>query len=135
MGILGCDESLRIQLTTRGRGIRIPSGEAKRDALIYLLPIPYDENLPTYFTRVYTYLTKCARDHPQWMGFRYIPSCPEGYCEKIEMKWFPVAEIRKTVPDAGPDTDPNADPDARFRRSFLQSMSVILRSAEGRRWI
>lgn len=90
MGMLGCIDYLRTRQLER---TCIVNDDGKTIALIYTMPIMYDERLPTYYNRVYNYFKKCAKDHPELKGFKYIPSCPEGYMEKTELKWFTIDDI------------------------------------------
>ncbi|CAH6418138.1 Hypothetical protein HVR_LOCUS10 [uncultured virus] len=113
MGILGCQQTLKDKLQTCSQ---IVITNDKSSAMIYLMPIEYDTNLPIHFNRIYNYLTKCSQDHPSWKGFRYIPSCPEGYYEKIEMKWVTINTIKNAI----------ISNDESYRKSFLNSMKVIV---------
>jgi len=55
---------------------------------------------------------------PKWEGFKYIPTYPEGYCEKIEMQWISLDEIKEAII--------SNNKDKLYRDSFLASMSVIV---------
>ena len=114
MGIFGCESTIRNKLVSVGKPIHLTSS----NAVIYLLPIDYDEELPKYYNNIYNYLTKCAKDHPKWKGFQYIPSCPEGYYEKIAMKWITKSELINVVAD--PQLGLN------YRKSFLPSINEII---------
>lgn len=114
MGILGCETTLKSLLTQNASKTLIPSMRS----LIYILPIDYDENLPTHFNRIYNYLTKCMGEHSVWKGFKHISSCPEGYCEKIEMKWVSRNEL----------TIATNNQDNNYRSSFLKSMDIIIKT-------
>lgn len=114
MGILGCEETLREKITLS------PSITIDNSIIIYLLHVDYDHNLPVYYNRIYNYLTKCATYHPKIKDFKYIPSCPEGYYEKIELKWVSINEIRQTLE--------SNDKDSPYRASFLKSINIILQS-------
>lgn len=67
-------------------------------------------------------MVKCTKNHPTITGFKYIPSCPEGYNEKIEMKWVSVTEIKAAIN--------SSDSNGLYRRSFLKSMELILSESE-----
>jgi len=113
MGILGCHSTLKNLLMEKSQTIYIKNN----NAMIYLLEINYDENLPIYFNRIFNYLSKCTIMHPTWSNFKYIPSCPQGYCEKIEMSWFPYETIK--------DVTIHGDTHNIYRKSFIESMNVI----------
>ncbi|AYV84158.1 MAG: peptide-methionine (R)-S-oxide reductase [Hyperionvirus sp.] len=89
MGILGCVSSLESQVEKKGSKVDIK----ETNSVTYLLPIDYDPQLPIYFNRIYNYLIRCTRVHPELEGVIYIPTCPEGYIEKTEMKWITYDEI------------------------------------------
>lgn len=106
MGILGC-----IKILTE----KINAGRIHdlNTAQIAVIEITYDANLPIHYNAMYNYLSGCTVDHPTWKPFKYIPTCPKGYCEKIEMQWFQIEDVVKPK-------DPNI-----FRSSFLQSIKKI----------
>lgn len=113
MGILGCEKALLNQINTDGKWHDIK----ENNALICLLSIDYDINIPTYYGRIYNYFTKCAMNHPKWKGHKYLPSCPEGYLEKIELRWFSWDDICECLTDT--------DKGILLRSAFLKSMGSI----------
>jgi|SRR5579872_5214780 len=115
MDMLGTYEELKDMLTNKGKCVELAQFEEK--AAIWLLPIKFQPDIGLYFNRVYNYLRKCTRSHPEWKGAKYIPTCPKGYIEKCEMKWFPLSAI-KTKSDI-------------FRSSFLISMEKIIPIIDG----
>lgn len=118
MGILGCPINLKEQIESKSSLI-IDLPELR--ATICVLQIPYSEELPVHFNRMYQYITKCTEDHPKWTGFRHIPSCPEGFVEKIEMKWLPLDDFKRDL-ESGQTTE--------YRNSFVKSMRLLLLNSE-----
>lgn len=114
MGILGDQNYLRNLVSQNGKGYYIESTKAA----IYTLKIEYDPLLPQRFNGVIEYLNRCKRPHPQHAGFDYIPTCPEGYMEKVEMAWFTKDSLAEAIGDNNKDK--------LFRTKFLQTMAVLL---------
>ena len=81
----------------------------------YAVQIDYNEDIPIYYNRVRQYLDKCmtykqVNTITNKHFFRQtIPCCPEGYIEKIEMKWMTIKEIIKNIDTMREE----------FRKSFL----------------
>jgi hypothetical protein len=72
----------------------------------HLLRIEYNPYWVTLFQNAYNYVLSCTAPHPTKIGYNIIPSCPEGYTEKTEIKWFSYNELEtsmKTVNELRPD--------------------------------
>lgn len=69
--------------------------DSQNKRIIFAFEIPYDEyaNIPKYYNRVFTYLNMCTSSNS--FGNTYIDSCPIGFLEKSELKWFNFDEIKK----------------------------------------
>ena len=119
MGVLGCTITLKSILDT-GKALYVKS----TNATIYLVNIRYDENLPNYFNNIYNYLTKCQKDHPDWTGFKYIPSCPEGFVEKTEMIWVLLDDIINEINKI--DSGQQELEKSIYRSSFIESLKEII---------
>jgi peptide methionine sulfoxide reductase MsrB len=115
MGILGCRQKLEF-LISKKEPVYLPETKAAT----YVVKIKYDAKMPEYFNRIYKYLTICTKDHPNWKGYRYIPSCPNGYVEKCEMKWFRLEEIIQHLDE--PENE------SIYRASFLNSLKQIIKT-------
>lgn len=118
MGILGCTHTLEQLVVKNGTFFEIatPTGFA----LICMLPIKYDKNLPVHYNNIHKYLAKCAKPHSKWKDFMTIPSCPEGYYEKIELKWVSVNDIEKHI-----NPSPYLSDEIVLRESFLNTLRSI----------
>ena len=73
-----------------------------------------DDKIKT-FNKVRSYLTSCMRIIPQEKDIFYqkLPSCPDGYVEKSEIRWFELSEIISNT--------------TMFRHEFLNTLSKILK--------
>lgn len=89
MGILGCTLTVKEQLKQCSTVHILKGGQV----FMAVLEVPYDALVTVHYNNVYKHLTKCMTDHPTWKGFRHISSCPEGYCEKVELGWFTAKDI------------------------------------------
>ena len=99
MGIFGNQKSIyNLMKKHKDLKVKLQNG----NAYIYLLPIvkifPNDENkkditnLGTIFHNIVRYFRSCSRDL-EGDGFQTIPTCPNGWYEKMEIKWFSVPEL------------------------------------------
>jgi hypothetical protein len=61
--------------------------------IIFLYKINYNEfqYIPSYFNRIYNYFFKCTTDSS--MNTWNIDSCPIGYMDKSELRWFSYKDI------------------------------------------
>lgn len=55
-------------------------------AILYPMEIKYDENMPKLYSDVYNYINKS-------FDITNINNIPEGYFEKIEIRWFTMRDI------------------------------------------
>lgn len=117
MGFIGSKEE--IQENIKNRGIPIILNESR--VFICLLEIKYNIDMPTYFNNTYKYITRCAKEHPR-LKYKFIESCPKGYLEKSEIKWFELSEIKKTIELFKMDDQSHYI----YRTSFMKSMIKIL---------
>lgn len=63
--------------------------------IIFLYKIDYNEfkYIPSYFNKIYNYFFKCTSDSS--MNTWNIDSCPIGFMDKSELKWFNFKDIIK----------------------------------------
>ena len=88
MGFLGSLKEIETKLSENAV-VKIPG------ILVYLMEIPYDSKLPALYKNVYEYCMKASRPHPYKIGYQYIPTAPDGFFEKTEIRWFSEAELKK----------------------------------------
>lgn len=123
MGILGCEYTLKEKIIKNATFFEIST--LTGFALIAMLPIEYDQSLPTNYNNIYKYLSKCTKPHHKWKDFMTIPSCPEGYYEKIELKWVTLSNIEARLKETYYIKDENGDNKVVLRGSFLESLKAI----------
>lgn len=87
----------------------------------HLLNIEYNPFWTNIYKSAHDYVLSCAKPHPTKSGFMAIPSCPEGFTEKIEIKWFSYDEIIKAVNNTDPAWSKS------FRPEFLITMGNIIK--------
>lgn len=85
----------------------------------HLVNIEYNPFWVDIFKSAYDYVLSCAKPHDSKEGYMYIPSCPEGFTEKTEIKWFSYDEIKKAIEQKDP-TWSNL-----FRPEFISTVSKI----------
>lgn len=51
------------------------------------------ENIPKYFNKFFAYLNMCTSSNT--LGHTIIESCPIGFLDKSELKWFDFNDIKK----------------------------------------
>ena len=80
----------------------------------FLLEDTISEDKINTFNKIRSYLTSCMRIIPQDKDIFYqkLPSCPDGYVEKSEIKWFELNEIISNT--------------TMFRHEFLNSLIKII---------
>lgn len=86
MGILGSVADIKKRLET--------SYKVVRPKITIYMPyyyLSYNHHIPDIFKRVYDYFSKCLQFSPN--GKPCIAGCPEGYTEKVQLKWFTLREI------------------------------------------
>lgn len=115
MGLLGNEETLLGMIKRDARPTVLPYSIG----VMWLLPIPYDPELPTRFKNVHAYMMKCATPHPTKKGFNYIASCPDGWLEKTEMLWI---SARRLYAAAFGKWDSSWGPIPKFRPELLTSV-------------
>jgi len=84
----------------------------------FLLPIKYNADLPTVFNNIYNYFKKCAKDPGS--GKYVIASCPKGWFEKQDAKWFSAEEIYVATYNKWDVTKYGPKPN--FRSDFLSGL-------------
>nr|QBK90067.1 MAG: NUDIX hydrolase [Pithovirus LCPAC101] len=62
-----------------------------KKAIIYPMGISYDPFLPKKYADVYGYFSSCMKETRTQKP--YIPTCPDGYLEKISVDYFTVNDI------------------------------------------
>ena len=67
----------------------------KNEHFIVAIKIYYNKYLPKMYNDVFEYFTKCADKTDD--GKFIIKSCPNGFFEKSEIKWFSYDELKKLV--------------------------------------
>lgn len=87
MGILGNQSQLK-EMVDDKKNITVDTYNC------YLLKTSYDKNLPNIYRNIYNYFTKCAQTKH---GRYVIPSCPEGWFEKKEIKWYEMNDLKKQI--------------------------------------
>jgi hypothetical protein len=87
MGFLGKKNEIYERIINTNKVYR------SKKAIIYPIQIYYEPLLPKRFEDVYGYLNKCMRYTKTKKP--YIPSCPNGYLEKISVDYFTVDRIIK----------------------------------------
>lgn len=80
--------------------------------IIFAYKIDYDEykNIPKYYNRIFAYLNLCTTNNT--LGHTYIESCPIGFLDKSELKWFGFKEI--------------IDQNKNFSLKFYKNLSLII---------
>jgi hypothetical protein len=86
MGFLGSLEEITSNLSDK-------SVVRMKGVYAYLLLIEYNPNLPELYHNVHSYLSRCTRPHPRKTGYNYLPTCPNGYYEKVEIGWFSARSL------------------------------------------
>lgn len=81
-----------------------------KTAMVFLIYVPYNKILPNYFHHVYNYTHTCMRLTRKEKPF--IPSCPKGFHEKVEIQWFTPKQIIKNKKQMRPA----------FYRFFIKEM-------------
>ena len=64
-----------------------------KKAIIYPMRVPFDPLLPKRYADVYGYFSKCMKETRTQKP--YIPTCPDGFLEKISVDYFSVNDIIK----------------------------------------
>lgn len=114
MGFLGSKEEIRQKV--------VPGNEGFIDGFIHpesnvhmvvAIKIYYNKYMPSVFKNVFDYVTKCAKKIPE--GKYVIDSCPEGFLEKDEVRWFGYDELKGMV-EKGDD---------KLRPYFAQCLEVM----------
>lgn len=62
--------------------------------IIFALDINYEthKNIPKYFNKIFAYLNMCTSSNT--LGHTIIDSCPIGFLDKSELKWFNFTDIK-----------------------------------------
>ena len=90
---------------------------------MHVLKIDYNPYWESLFNNAYNYVLSCATKHPSKIGYQYIPSCPEGFTEKTEIKWVPYNEIKKQV-------DTYSSTTSEYRPEFVASLRKLFADKE-----
>lgn len=65
----------------------------------YVVKIDYNEYIPQIYNRIRDKLDICMLD----MNGKYqIPTCPNGFLEKSEMRWFTINDLKKEINNLRP---------------------------------
>ena len=61
----------------------------------FLMEEDISDDIISSYNKIRSYLSSCMRIIPQDKDFFYqkLPSCPDGYVEKSEIRWFELNEI------------------------------------------
>ena len=72
------------------------------------------DDIVNSYNKIRSYLSSCMKIIPQNKDIFYqkLPTCPDGYVEKSEIKWFELNEIISNT--------------AMFRNEFLNSLIKII---------
>lgn len=62
-------------------------------SVLYLIYIPFNPYLPAIYQNIYNYANTCMKLTDTKKPI--MPSCPKGYYEKINIKWFTPKQIIK----------------------------------------
>lgn len=90
MGLLGTQQDLLFRIRMSSQPVTFgPSG-----GVMWLLPVAFDAQLPTRFANVVDYLSQCTRPHPRKQGFKYLPTCPDGWLEKTALMWISARRLK-----------------------------------------
>lgn len=115
MAMRGCATSLEAEIRLKeSQGKCIVHRIQVLKAIICVLEIPYDSSIVTHYNNTFTHLKQCMKEHPKWSGFRHVPTCPEGYLEKVELRWWKETDIIASFTD--------------MRPAFLASLAMIKRA-------
>lgn len=90
MGMLGTQSEILSRLRTSARPVTFGASVG----VTWLLPIAYDAELPKRFSNVVEYLSHCTRAHPSKKGFKFLPSCPDGWLEKTGLMWISARRLK-----------------------------------------
>ena len=114
MGFLGSKEDIRKKVVPGSEGFIDgfihPAGS---EHMVIAIKIYYNKYMPSVFKDVFEYITRCAKKIPE--GKYVIKSCPEGYLEKDEVRWFGYDELKKMVENE----------DNRLRPYFARCLKVM----------
>jgi len=88
MGFLGTTAQVKKFIEHPTTGSFRETTKSGRIAMHYMIKIPYDHMLPKYFNGVYRHVKQ---------GFLQACSVPEGYLEKIRVKWFSLDDLQKVT--------------------------------------
>lgn len=125
MGLLGSMEEIREAVKKSGKIVRIYAAPNVQTGVVFLMPIPYQPDLPHLFARVYDYFKRCTVKSER--GFDYIPSCLEGFYEKTEIQWFTARQLFNAV--NGRWNVLQDGPMPSFRPAYLHAFPKILEVA------
>lgn len=80
----------------------------------FLLEENISDDIVNSYNKIRSYLSSCMKIIPQNKDIFYqkLPSCPDGYVEKSEIKWFELSEIISNT--------------TMFRSEFLNSLIKII---------
>ena len=87
------DSHQTFKMLTDQKGIKIASGSY----LEHLLRIEYNPFWVEIFKNAYNYVLSCAVPSSKKIGMMNIPSCPEGFTEKTEIKWISYLDLKNAV--------------------------------------
>ena len=66
----------------------------------YVVKIDYNETIPKVYNRIRKKLDDCMshilKNNEKKYKFQ-IPSCPDGYVEKSEIRWFTLKDLKKEI--------------------------------------
>lgn len=87
------------KMLTDQKGIKLASGTY----LEHLLRVEYNPFWVELFTNAYNYVLSCAVASKKKIGMMHIPSCPDGFTEKTEIKWISYADLKNAVDMSNPE--------------------------------
>lgn len=88
--------------------------------LTHLLRIEYNPFWVELFQNAFNYVLTCSVPNPKKQGMQYIPSCPDGWTEKTEIRWVVYTDLKK-------DVDSNS---SLYRPEFIASSKVLFAKKE-----
>jgi hypothetical protein len=67
--------------------------DKENNRIIFAYEINYAENImvPKFYNKIFTYLNLCTTSNTQ--GHTFIDSCPIGFLDKSELRWFLTNDI------------------------------------------
>jgi len=89
----------------------------------HLLKVDYNPFWVELFRNAYNYVLSCAVPDTKKIGYMKIPSCPEGFTEKTEIKWFSYADVKEAVETGLPKS-------AEYRPELIGTLAKLFKMPE-----